>query len=323
MYLSLDTSRSSFQTQSSNRKKIWRNRKKQWNQFLTPLQLAESCIGTRVDLAYPVGVISWFMSKPLKEHWQAVKWVLTYLKFSTEMKLVFKRQEKFVLRGYCDSDFSDELDHMRSTGGYFFTLGGETISWRSSLQSHYPLHGGGQIYGSCWSRKRSSLDKEIDEWDGFSSRSKWSLLRLSECNCTVQECCIPRENKTYCSEVSLHRDLIADELVNMTKIPTLYNPADILTKVLPVGKLQDATSGEAPRCSGATPAIKELTVVRRILRNPRTTIKRTQIQGGVLLNYLWVIKEEELFLLLTAKYGRWAKCVRSPWKMFLPVRPSR
>lgn len=35
-----------------------------------------SMIGTRPDLAYPVGIISRFMSKPIKEHWLGVKWVL-------------------------------------------------------------------------------------------------------------------------------------------------------------------------------------------------------------------------------------------------------
>lgn len=33
-------------------------------------------IGTRPDLAYPVGLVSRFMSNPLKSHWEAVKWVM-------------------------------------------------------------------------------------------------------------------------------------------------------------------------------------------------------------------------------------------------------
>ena len=37
-------------------------------------------VGTRLDLAYSVGLISRLMTKPLKEHWQAVKWVLRYIK---------------------------------------------------------------------------------------------------------------------------------------------------------------------------------------------------------------------------------------------------
>ena len=40
-------------------------------------------IGTRPDLAYAVGVISRFMSKLGRKHWEAVKWVLRYLRGET------------------------------------------------------------------------------------------------------------------------------------------------------------------------------------------------------------------------------------------------
>ena len=31
---------------------------------------------TRPDLTYAVSIVSWFMSNPGKQHWEAVKWVL-------------------------------------------------------------------------------------------------------------------------------------------------------------------------------------------------------------------------------------------------------
>lgn len=43
-----------------------------------------SMIGSRPDLAHPVGVISRFMSKPLMSHWLGVKWVLRYIKGSVD-----------------------------------------------------------------------------------------------------------------------------------------------------------------------------------------------------------------------------------------------
>lgn len=48
-----------------------------------------SMVGTSPDLAYSVGLISRFMSRQLKEHWQAVKWLLRYIKGSVEKKLGF------------------------------------------------------------------------------------------------------------------------------------------------------------------------------------------------------------------------------------------
>ncbi|KAL6323785.1 hypothetical protein AAG906_002253 [Vitis piasezkii] len=44
---------------------------------------------TRPDIAYAVGVVSRFMSRPGKQHWEAVKWILRYLKGSLDTCLCF------------------------------------------------------------------------------------------------------------------------------------------------------------------------------------------------------------------------------------------
>lgn len=93
-----------------------------------------SMIGTRPDLAYPVGMICRFMGNPIKEHWLGVKWVLRYIRGTMETKLCYKKGSEFVLRGYCDSDYAADIDGRRSISGVVFTLGGNTISWKSSLQ---------------------------------------------------------------------------------------------------------------------------------------------------------------------------------------------
>ena len=93
-----------------------------------------SMVGTHPDLAHVVGVVSRFMSKPMKEHWQAVKWVMRYIKGSVDTRLSFKKKGDFIVRGYCDSDYAGDLDQSKSTTGMVFTVGGNPVSWRSSLQ---------------------------------------------------------------------------------------------------------------------------------------------------------------------------------------------
>ena len=44
---------------------------------------------TRPDIAHAVGVVSRFMSKPGKQHWEAIKWILRYLKGSLDTCLCF------------------------------------------------------------------------------------------------------------------------------------------------------------------------------------------------------------------------------------------
>lgn len=91
-------------------------------------------IGTRCDLAYAVGLISRFMSNPSSSHWSTMKWVLRYLKGIQNVKLVFRKKEDFKVDGYCDSDFTSDLDRRQSISGYVFTAGGSAVCWRSGLQ---------------------------------------------------------------------------------------------------------------------------------------------------------------------------------------------
>ena len=87
-------------------------------------------------MAYGVGLVSHYMSRPSRNHWQAAKWLLRYLKGTSNLKLVYaKRFEKEPeVIGYCDSDYAGDLDKRRSISGYIFTFGGNTVSWKSSLQ---------------------------------------------------------------------------------------------------------------------------------------------------------------------------------------------
>ena len=90
--------------------------------------LMYSMVGTRPDIAYAVGLVSRFMSCPSREHWSAVKWVLRYIKSSADLKLTFTKSKEFKVRGYCDSDYSADLDRRRSITGYVFQVGENTIS---------------------------------------------------------------------------------------------------------------------------------------------------------------------------------------------------
>jgi len=88
---------------------------------------------TRSDIAQAVGVVSRYMSNLGKEHWRAVKWILRYLKGSSNMILCYDGTD-VSLHEYVDSDFVSDKDNRRSTAGYVFTLGNIALSWMSRLQ---------------------------------------------------------------------------------------------------------------------------------------------------------------------------------------------
>ena len=76
--------------------------------------------------------MSIFMSNPGKEHWNAVKWILRYLKGTSNMCLRFG-SGKPQLDGFTDSDMSADVDTSRSTSGYVMTYAGGVGSWQLRL----------------------------------------------------------------------------------------------------------------------------------------------------------------------------------------------
>ena len=99
--------------------------------------LIYAMICTRTDLTHDVSVVSRFMHNPGKEHLNAVKWILRYLKGTSRFGLLFDKNsvKEIGVMGFVDSDFAGDLDKRRSISSYVFSLCGSTVSWRASLQS--------------------------------------------------------------------------------------------------------------------------------------------------------------------------------------------
>jgi hypothetical protein len=88
---------------------------------------------TRPDISQAVGVLARYMSAPQKEHWDAAKQLLRYVKGTCSYGITFGADSG--LQGYCDADFASDLDTRKSTTGYVFVYNGGAISWSSRLQS--------------------------------------------------------------------------------------------------------------------------------------------------------------------------------------------
>ena len=88
---------------------------------------------TRPDIPYAVGVFSKYMANPRKEHWNAVKWVLMYLRGTSDYCITCNNNSDYVC-SFVDSNFTGDLYKIRSTSSYVFTLASGAISWMSKLQ---------------------------------------------------------------------------------------------------------------------------------------------------------------------------------------------
>lgn len=77
---------------------------------------------TRQDIAH-VGVVSRYMSHPRIENWNAIKWIIRYLRGTFNKSLNFGGFD-IDSQGYVDSDLAGDLNTKRSTTRYVFTVSG-------------------------------------------------------------------------------------------------------------------------------------------------------------------------------------------------------
>ncbi|KAK2977872.1 hypothetical protein RJ640_020216 [Escallonia rubra] len=89
---------------------------------------------TRPDIMYATSLLSRFMLKPSRIHYGAAKRVLRYIQGTLDFGIMYKKNEKLQLSGFCDSDWAGSVDDMRSTSGYAFSLGSGMFSWASKKQ---------------------------------------------------------------------------------------------------------------------------------------------------------------------------------------------
>jgi hypothetical protein len=103
-----------------------------YQQAVGSLMYAMLC--TRLDLAYPISVLSQHMVNPNMEHWMVVKQIFRYLQGTLQMKLQFgATPSKEVLR-YCDANWVGDLEDRRSTTRFVFMIRGGAISWNNKQQ---------------------------------------------------------------------------------------------------------------------------------------------------------------------------------------------
>ena len=92
---------------------------------------------TRPDIAFAVGMLARFSSKPNRSHWTAAKRVLRYLKGTNNLGILYKGDSG--MHGYSDADWAGDADDRKSTSGYLFLIAGGPVSWKSRKQSTVAL----------------------------------------------------------------------------------------------------------------------------------------------------------------------------------------
>jgi hypothetical protein len=96
-------------------------------------------VGTRPDLAFPVSMVSPFMSRAGPSHWMVVKRIMRYLKGTLDFKFCLGGKD-VSFKGYCDADWGGDANERRSTTGYVFFVGVGVVSWNCKRQPTIALY---------------------------------------------------------------------------------------------------------------------------------------------------------------------------------------
>ncbi|WCJ38272.1 Retrovirus-related Pol polyprotein from transposon TNT 1-94 [Euphorbia peplus] len=200
--------------------------------------LMYAMVCTRPDIAHDVGVVSRFLDNPGRQHWEAVKWILRYLKGSPKVCLCYGGS-KPILEGFVDADMAGDLDHRRSTSGYVFRFARGAISWQSKLQKCIALSTTEAEYISA-----AEAGKEMIWLKRFFEELG---QKQAECivYCDSQSAIDLSKNTIYHSRtkhIGIRYHWIRDQLENgvfhLEKIATERNLSDMLTKVIPREKFE-------------------------------------------------------------------------------------
>ena len=201
--------------------------------------LIHLCCHSRPDISYEVVTLCKYNSKPTSNHWEALKQLLRYLKYTANYCLTLGGTSDMILQGFADSGFATDHDTGRSPGGFVFYLGKSLICHKSSwFKSVYV----------------SSTEAEIAAIYLATSMALWlkKLVLSMGLGCSAP-ILIHEDNQgaiKYCStlekagrmkhiQVKFHwiREKIIDRSIALDFVSTTQNVADIMTKTLKGQKL--------------------------------------------------------------------------------------
>jgi hypothetical protein len=94
---------------------------------------------TRPDISFAVGILSKFVSRPQKQHWDAAVNLVGYLRGTPDVGVALGKIGDGMLCGYADSDWGNDVEDRKSVSGGIVYWGSSVVSWRSKKQNMVSL----------------------------------------------------------------------------------------------------------------------------------------------------------------------------------------
>lgn len=191
-------------------------------------------IATRPDIAFTVNRLSQFNDSYQKVHWSAAKRVLRYLQATQNFGLVFKK-DNFGIQGFSDADHVNDINDRIWYTGYVFILSGAAISWKSKKQRSVAISSTESEYVVLSETSREALylrnlmqELKLNDLTminlGTDNRGAKYIAENATCHL---------HTKYIATRYHFIRQLVRNNEIKLSHVPSKVMPADILTKSLP------------------------------------------------------------------------------------------
>jgi hypothetical protein len=191
---------------------------------------------TRPDISFAVSSLSKFLSNPGQRHWIAAKRVLRYLRGTMDVGLFYRSSGSQKLYGYCDSDWSSDVDDRRSTTGYCFFLNSLSgaISWACRKQPTVSLSSAEAEYMaiSAAAQEIIFLGNLLHDITGTDSGKITVYEDNQACISMTKNPLFHRRTKHIDIRHHFVRNLVEKGALELLYCPTEEMVADLLTKGL-------------------------------------------------------------------------------------------
>ncbi|GJX07227.1 hypothetical protein Tco_0195159, partial [Tanacetum coccineum] len=186
---------------------------------------------SRPDIMFAVCLCARFQVTPKVSHMNAVKRIFRYLKHQPKLGLWYPKDSPFHLEAFSDSDYAGDNHDRRSTSGGCQYLGRRLVSWQCKKQTIVAISSTEAEYVAAASCCGQVLWMQNQLFDyGFNFMNTEIHIDNESTICIVKNPVFHSKTKHIQIRHHFIRDCYDQRLINVVKVHTDDNVADLLTK---------------------------------------------------------------------------------------------
>ena len=198
---------------------------------------------SRPDISFAVALCSRYQALPKISHLKAVKRILSYLKGKPSLGLWYPYDNNFDLSAYSDSDYGGCNLNWKSTSGGFQFLGNRLVAWQCKKQTTVSTSTAEAEYvaaASCCSQVLW-FQHQLRDYGYIYTQTPIHIDSTSAISIIRDPV---QHSKTKHIEIRYHfiRDCYEKKLIDLVKIDTLKQSADLFTKAFSSSRFEELIS---------------------------------------------------------------------------------